>query len=132
MQKAAAGSVLGDFNNAPLLRDPVGSVRIEAARTLAGADPQMLTPEQQTALSATLQKLASAERANADRPEAHVNLGLFQVRRGRAAEAEAQYKTALPLDPSFVPAMVNLADLYRATGRSGRSLLQQGSTDRAQ
>jgi tetratricopeptide (TPR) repeat protein len=34
------------------------------------------------------------------------------------AEAEAEYRTALRLDPNFVPAaLVNLADLERACGR---------------
>ena len=35
----------------------------------------------------------------------------------RAGAAEAQYKAALTLDPSFVHGYVNLADLYRSMGR---------------
>jgi Flp pilus assembly protein TadD len=42
-------------------------------------------------------------------------------------EAEAEYRTALRLDPAFVPALVNLADLDRARGRDqqGAELLRK-------
>jgi Tfp pilus assembly protein PilF len=46
-------------------------------------------------------------------------------------EAEAALRTALQIDPRFAPASVNLADLYRATGREAegervlRSALEQ-------
>ena len=38
---------------------------------------------------------------------------------GRPAEAETELRSALELDPSFVPAAVTLAYLYRALGRDG-------------
>ena len=112
---------------APLLRDPVRSVRVEAARALAGVDPQTLTPEQRSAFSVALMELWAAEMSSADRAEAHLNLGLLQARRGQPDEAEAQYRTALRLEPDFVPALVNLADLDRARGRDqdGVGLLRQ-------
>ncbi|MFQ5635832.1 MAG: hypothetical protein ACE5G3_10955, partial [Gammaproteobacteria bacterium] len=37
--------------------------------------------------------------------------------RGRAEEAETSYRTALSVNPDFVPGYVNLADLYRSQGR---------------
>jgi predicted CXXCH cytochrome family protein len=103
---------------APLLVDPVRAVRIEVARALAGTDLLALTPEQQTALvKATAELVAAAERVDADRPEAHLNLGLLDLRHRDLAEAEGEYRTALRLEPNFVPALVNLADLDRARGR---------------
>ena len=39
------------------------------------------------------------------------------AKRKDVKEAEAQLKDALSLDPTFVPAAVNLADLYRSLGR---------------
>ena len=74
---------------APLLSDPVRAVRIETARALAGADPQAMTPDQRTALAKAIQELVAAEMIDADRPEAHLNLGLLDVRLGRPTEAEA-------------------------------------------
>ena len=114
---------------APLLRDPVRSVRVEAARAIAGVDPQALMPEQRSAFSVALMELWAAEMSSADRAEAHLNLGLLQTRRGQPDEAEAQYRTALRLEPDFVPALVNLADLERARGRDqdGIGLLRQAS-----
>ena len=55
----------------------------------------------------------AAQRLNADRPEARSALGDFYARRGRSAEAEAEYKAALRLSPQYAPAAINLADLYR-------------------
>ena len=66
---------------APLLSDPVRAVRIEAARALAGTDLLALMPEQQTALVKATAELVAAEMVDADRPEAHLNLGLLDLRR---------------------------------------------------
>ncbi len=101
---------------APLLSDPIRAVRIEAARALAGSDQQSMTPEQQTAFAAAYLELFDAEMIDADRPEAHLNLGLLETRLGHRTEAETQYRTALQLDQTFTPALVNLADLDRMGG----------------
>jgi Flp pilus assembly protein TadD len=101
---------------APLLSDSVRAVRIEAARALAGVDPRLMTAQQQTAFAAAYLELYAAEIVDADRPETHLNLGLLETKQQRAGEAEAQYLTALRLDPNFVPALVNLADLDRQRG----------------
>jgi predicted CXXCH cytochrome family protein len=112
---------------APLLSDPVRAVRIEAARALAGTDLLALTPEQQTALVKATAELVAAEKVDADRPETHLNLGLLDLRRRELPEAENEYRTALRLDPNFVPALVNLADLHRARGmdEEGAELLKK-------
>jgi Flp pilus assembly protein TadD len=72
-------------------------------------------------------ELVTAEMVDAERPEAHLNLGLLDMRRRQLAEAEAEYRTALRLDRTFVPAMVNLADLDRARGmdQQGAELLRK-------
>ena len=98
---------------APLLTDPVRAVRVEAARALAGTAPEHLTQPQRAALEAADRELVDAEMIDADRPEAHLNLGLLDLRRRLADQADTEYRTALRLDPKFVPAMVNLADLDR-------------------
>src|SRR5215472_8117022 len=127
--RALPGAVPPRFVDAaaPLLSDPVRAVRIEAARALAGTDLLALTPEQQTAFTKATTELIAAEMVDADRPEAHLNLGLLDLRRRRLSEAEKQYRTALRLDPNFVPALVNLADLDRAQGRDkeGAELLKK-------
>ena len=103
---------------APLLGDPVRTVRIEAARALAGVDQRPMTPEQQTAFAAAYLELFDAEMIDADRPEAHLNIGLLETKLRHPSEAESQYRTALRLDPNFTPALVNLADLDRMRGEN--------------
>jgi predicted CXXCH cytochrome family protein len=103
---------------APRLRDPVRSVRIEAARVLAGAPAAALGPDP-AALEAALEEYRAVQRANADTPEAHVSLGLLAAAGGDAPAAEASFRTALALAPELGAAAVNLADLYRAQGRDG-------------
>src|SRR6516164_4730432 len=80
---------------APLLGDPVRAVRIEAARSLAGTDLLALTPAQQTAFVKATAELVAAENVDADRPEAHLNLGLLEMRRGDAAKADSEYQMDL-------------------------------------
>jgi len=110
-----------------LLGDPIRAVRIEAARALAGADTRAMTSAQQAAFAGAYAELVAAELVDADRPETHLNLGLLDIRGNRAADAEAAYRTALRLDPRFVPALVNLADLERMRGQDqkGAELLRQ-------
>ena len=110
----------------PLLSDPMRVVRVEAARALAEIDPQTMTPDQRGAFTVAYQELIAAEMVDADRPEAHLNLGLIKARHHQVNEAEAEYRTALRLDPKFVPAMANLADHYREVGKDkeGAELLR--------
>jgi Flp pilus assembly protein TadD len=109
---------------APLLRDPVRAVRLAAAHALAGVS----VPEAQRGdLDRGITEWVRAEQVNADRPEAHVNLAGLYARTGRTGDAESALRTALRLDPRFVPALVNLADLLRAQGRDtdGERMLEQ-------
>jgi predicted CXXCH cytochrome family protein len=127
--RALPGSASGTAVDAltPLLSDPVRAVRVEAARALAGVDPHRLTQPQRDALDVAFRELVAAEMIDADRPEAHLNLGLLEVRRRQPAAAEAEYDMALRLDPNFVPALANLADLDRMLGRDqqGEELLRK-------
>jgi Flp pilus assembly protein TadD len=113
---------------APLLRDAIRAVRIEAARILAPLDRAGLSTEQRAALDLALAEYRRAQELNADRPEAHLNLGILQAQLGEPLEAERAYRTALRIDPSFAPTYVNLADLYRAQHRDeeGEQILRQG------
>jgi Tfp pilus assembly protein PilF len=112
---------------APLLSDSVRAVRVEAARAISGADPGSITVNQRTTLDGAYRDLVAAEMVDADRPEAHLNLGLLNLRRRLPAEAAAEYRTALRLDPDFVPALANLADLERMRGQdqNGADLLHK-------
>jgi predicted CXXCH cytochrome family protein len=100
----------------PALEDPARAVRLAAARALAGSRPR-LAPPVQAAFDRALGELVASELVNGERPEAHLNLATLHARLGRPADAESALRTALWLDPRFVPALLNLADLFRAQGR---------------
>ena len=102
---------------AGLIDDPARIVRIKAARALAVAQPEGMGPEMKARLDKAFAEYVASQRANADRPEAHMNLGLFYVDRRDPVRSEAEYRAALALQPNFIPAFVNLADLYRAYKR---------------
>ena len=102
---------------AALIDDPSRIVRIKAARALAIAPDEGMTPDIRNRLQPLFEAYVESQRANADRPEPLINLGLFYADRRDALSAEAAYRQAMRLEPDFVPAYVNLADLYRAYGR---------------
>jgi len=112
---------------APILDDPVRTVRMEATSALADTIGEA-TVRQRNAFNRGAAEYESAQKYNADRPEARASLGNFYARLGRFDEAHAELQSALDLDPAFVPAYVNLADLYRARGRdaAAETVLRDG------
>ena len=101
----------------PLLSDPVRTVRLEAVRVLATAPPEAMNETQRGLFLGAVEEYRSAQMANAERAEAHLNLGWLEASQGDPVAAERHYKVAIERDPRFVPAYVNLADLYRSQGR---------------
>ena len=103
---------------APMLEDPIRAVRIEAARGLAGVPRSLLTEARRTAFAAARAELVAAQMAAADQPAAHLNLGVLAAGEERLEDAAAAYRTALRLDPLFLPARFNLATLLNRLGRN--------------
>jgi predicted CXXCH cytochrome family protein len=110
----------------PLLFDSSRGVRIRAASLLAVVPTANQPPADRERFERAATEFVSAQRFNADRPEARAALGSFFAKRGRPAEAEIEYKAALRLSPQYAPAAANLADLYRGLGREadGESVLR--------
>lgn len=113
-----------------LLSDPVRAVRIEAAENIAGVNPEHMPPGTAAALARATNEYVAAQELNADRPEAHLNLGSLWQRMGRWRDCEMEFKTALSLDPLFAAAAVDLADLYREENRDsdGEQVLRDAIT----
>ena len=114
----------------PLLADSTRLVRIEAARVLAPVRVETLDGSSRAAYERAASEFVAAQRTNDDRPEARTNLGGYFGMRGRITNAETEFRAALAFDPTFVPAYVNLADLYRAERREPdvRRVLAEGLT----
>jgi tetratricopeptide (TPR) repeat protein len=103
----------------PLLSDPSRGVRIRAVSVLATVPAASQPASDREAFERAAAEFIAAQRFNADRPEARSTLGNFFVLRGLTADAENEYKAGLRLSPQYAPAAINLADLYRQTGRDG-------------
>jgi predicted CXXCH cytochrome family protein len=112
----------------PLLSDPIRSVRIDAASILAAAPADKMDASTRAAFESAAKEFIESQRYNADRAEAHVNLGTFYASQGDMGNAVGEIKTALQLNPLYIPAYVNLADIYRADNRDaeGAQVLQEG------
>jgi predicted CXXCH cytochrome family protein len=123
VRRAAAGAVSNsDLRDIPkslegLLTDPVRSVRLQAAQSFASASTNRAN--QSSVLARATDEYVSAQSLNADRPEAHLNLGMLHLRQRNVEAAKSEFSIALSLDPSFSPAAINLADVYREQARDG-------------
>jgi len=100
----------------PMLRNKSRLVRMDAARALAGEPERYLPPDVRPVFDAALAEYIEAQLFNAERPDAHANLGALYREQGRLEEAREAFQTSIRLDPSFFLSAISLADLERATG----------------
>jgi predicted CXXCH cytochrome family protein len=100
------------------LHDPIRAVRMEAARILAPIPRQHLDQQQRRSLDSALQEYRDTQLALSDTPEALLNLGVLESALGDEAAAETYYTRAIESAPEFIPARVNLANLYNRTARN--------------
>ena len=110
---------------APLLKDPVRSVRIEAAVLLAPVNEYL--PDT-AGFTAAAGEFRAAQLAIASRPEAHSSLGNFATSMGQPDQAIKHYSTALEMDPGYAAARLNFADALRRFGdeQGAEKLLREG------
>ncbi|WP_159931262.1 tetratricopeptide repeat protein [Oceanicoccus sp. KOV_DT_Chl] len=104
----------------PLLSDPVAAVRFQAVRLLAGIKPADIERRKQLADAAN--DYIHALQHNADIPGGQMQIGVVQQALGELNLAAAAYQQALVLEPQFIPALLNLADLYRQQGLDKQAL----------
>lgn len=107
---------------APLLANPVRSVRFEALSSLLDLQRDAFTDAQRSTLDRVTDEYRRAQTSLADRVESHLNLGALDARRGNLDRAEAEYRIAIRQQPAFIPTYVNLADLYARQGREDRAV----------
>ena len=111
----------------PMLNDPDRSVRLEATRLMTTVPAQQVSSLERSNVKRAIAEYRAALDVNADRAQAHLSLGWLAMYEGDLVKAEEEYRKALALEPYFVPNFLNLADLYRLTGRDvdGEALLQR-------
>ena len=115
----AAGDMRREALLAVALHDSVRVVRALAGGAFAGVTHGPFPGEDPAALERAKAEYVAAETENADQPFGLVNLGNFRLAEGDVAGAERAFRDALEIDPDWIPAAANLADLLRATNRDG-------------
>ena len=100
----------------PFLADDVRAVRAEATALTAEVPAETLGESQLAQLAAGIREFEAMQLGNSDQVSAWLNLGNLHVSIGDLATARADLRTAIQMDPAFVPAYVNLADLESRGG----------------
>lgn len=110
-----------------LVKDKVKAVRMAVAVQLTALPLEQLPESQAGELRVLFEEYLDSEMFNADMPSAQMNMALFYIGRGDALAAESAYLHALKLSPQYLPALLNLADLYRMLQRDseGRVILER-------
>ena len=135
-----AQSAVGDLATAKdrlvaALDDRVRSVRTAAANVLLRLPRSQLSADERVRFQAAFDEWLVAARANSDTPGGSTSLGTAYVKLLQAsdgatspesiarwtAEAEAAFRRALRVDPLFVPALVELAQLYDLVNRDAEA-----------
>jgi predicted Zn-dependent protease len=115
----------------PLLDDATRSVRIEAARALLDARSSPTSAARGKSFMRALAELRASLEHNADRSGALLELAGIEIalaEPGHGERAEALFRRALALEPSFAASYLNYADFLRAEQREPEAIttLEQG------
>jgi tetratricopeptide (TPR) repeat protein len=113
-----------------LLQDPVKSVRNVIARELIDVPLAQAPEDVRASLGNLFDEYQQTLQHNADMPESMSDLALYHAAQGDTDAAELALTQARKLAPRYLPAMLNLADLYRARNRDdlGEALLREALT----
>jgi predicted CXXCH cytochrome family protein len=124
--RLAALQIAESFNSAdrldlavPMLFDSTRAVRQGAAWVLARFADSLRIDAERRAFDTAAQEFVASQRYNADQPGARVVLGVFFMQRGQLAQAEAEFRGALRLDPQMPEAKRGLVAIE--TARAGRN-----------
>ena len=119
VRAAAIGNLQGRLDEkrlagklAPMLNDPIRSVRTEAARVLAGVPSGALRGSQQDQLKVVLNEFEEGLRLSNDRAAAHMTMGILYEGMDETNRAIKAYKTAIRIEPTITGPRTNLAALY--------------------
>jgi len=102
---------------APLLNDPVKSVRMEAANRLATFKKDSFNEIQYRLFRKALDEYKISQEYVADFPAGRYNLGNYYSKLNDHVMAEENYREAIAIDNLFYPAKANLALIYYRQGK---------------
>lgn len=96
---------------APLLEDPIRSIRSEAARRLTGIADQWLTSSQRAALESALAEYTSRQMQEADHAAGHLSLAALARQQGNQQRQIKHLRDAIKIEPYLSGARGELATL---------------------
>ncbi len=103
---------------APLLGDPIKTVRMEAAYRLSTYRKDAFNETQYRLSCKAFEEYKSSLEYLADFPSGRYNLGNYYAKTKDLSKAEENYREAIVLDNLFYPAKINLAMLYYQEGKT--------------
>lgn len=133
IRMAAAMSLQGASNEellaalVPMLTDETRAVRIEAARALARIPQSEWRGDEPIKLRAALDELVAGSVATQERAASHLVLGILYENLNQVQMAEAEYRTAIHLEPSSMGPRTNLAALYDRQVQTAQQQAQQAA-----
>jgi tetratricopeptide (TPR) repeat protein len=102
---------------APMLNDPIKSVRMEAANRLMTYRKTAFNEIQYKAFQKALGEYLKSQEYVADFPTGRYNLGNFYSKLKDKVKAEENYREAIVIDNLFIPAKVNLGLIFYQQGK---------------
>jgi predicted CXXCH cytochrome family protein len=100
---------------APLLRDPMRTVRFEAMGSMLDVAAAGSTVRED--MARVIAEYRTSQEYNADRAESWLNLGSLEARLGNADAAKSALETAIRRQPTWPAPYVQLADMQRRQGK---------------
>lgn len=117
---------------APMLSDPIRSIRTEAVRVLASVPAGLFEPDQRKAFLAAEKDFITQQEAVFDRAGGHMGLGIYYADQGDLAKSEASYRKAFSVEPQHIESRLNLAEMMYQQGRQSDALTLIGAAVRVQ
>jgi len=103
-----------------LAEDPVKTVRYAVAEAISDIQSEIPLKDIGVFYDLIGEYRESLSLSN-DMPSTQTEIANLELGLGNADKAESAYLAALLIEPHFVPALLNLADLYRATNRESKA-----------
>lgn len=110
------------------LKDPIRSVRTEAARNLLDYPSNMWSDQAGAAFRNALSELIEGLQYNNDRAGAHLALGILSEQQGHQQQAMGHYESAIGVEPTVTGPRTNLAALLENTLLARNATTAEGSS----
>jgi tetratricopeptide (TPR) repeat protein len=100
----------------------VGWYRLGTAWLLRGDAAGSTSPKAKRYYAEAATALAKAKKINPQSADASYNLGLIYLKQGKKLDAQNEWEYTTSVQNKYAPALYNLANLYRGSGREGEAL----------